>query len=89
MKKQNKLKQLLKLNLIFVSYSCFVTKISELKSGIHAIYIHEKSDCTAMGGSSVGGHWNPTLLITNEWCIGCGDTTKDMLGKRLIVHTRA
>ncbi|MFK7783101.1 superoxide dismutase family protein [Psychroserpens sp.] len=24
--------------------------------------------------------------ITNEWCIGCGDNTKDILGKAVIVH---
>lgn len=23
---------------------------------------------------------------TDEWCIGCGDTTKDVLGKAIIVH---
>lgn len=23
---------------------------------------------------------------TNEWCIGCGDETKDILGKAIIVH---
>lgn len=23
---------------------------------------------------------------TNEWCIGCGDDTKDILGKAIIVH---
>lgn len=25
---------------------------------------------------------------TNEWCIGCGDETKDILGKGLIVHDK-
>ena len=24
--------------------------------------------------------------VTNEWCIGCGDETKDILGKAIIVH---
>ena len=28
-------------------------------------------------------------LTTDEWCIGCGDTTKDILGKGLIVHAGA
>lgn len=23
---------------------------------------------------------------TNEWCIGCGDATKDLLGKAVIIH---
>ena len=97
----------------------FIAKISGLKPGIHAIHIHEKSDCTAADGSSAGGHWNPTFkkhgkwtdaehhkgdignftadakgngtitLTTDEWCIGCGDATKDVLGKGLIVHQGA
>jgi Cu-Zn family superoxide dismutase len=25
-------------------------------------------------------------LTTDEWCIGCGDVTKDILGKAIIVH---
>ena len=25
-------------------------------------------------------------FTTNEWCIGCGDATKDILGKGVIVH---
>jgi Cu-Zn family superoxide dismutase len=94
----------------------FVATLAGLKPGIHAIHIHEKSDCSAADGSSAGGHWNPTFknhgkwgvgdyhkgdignftadengngtitLTTDEWCIGCGDTTKDILGKGLIVH---
>jgi superoxide dismutase, Cu-Zn family len=28
-------------------------------------------------------------LTTDEWCIGCGDTNKDVLGKGLIVHDKA
>lgn len=94
----------------------FVAKLAGLKPGVHAIHIHEKSDCTAADGSSAGGHWNPTFkkhgkwgvgeyhkgdignftadekgngtitLTTDEWCIGCGDATKDILGKGLIVH---
>ncbi len=93
-----------------------IAKISGLKPGVHAIHIHEKSDCTAADGTSSGGHWNPTFkkhgqfgvgeyhkgdignftadekgngtitFKTNEWCIGCGDATKDVLGKGLIVH---
>lgn len=93
-----------------------LAKLTGLKPGIHAIHIHEKSDCTAEDGSSAGGHWNPTfkahgkfgegkyhkgdignfaanvdgegtvLFETTEWCIGCGDKTKDIIGKGLIVH---
>ncbi|WP_310379142.1 superoxide dismutase family protein [Flavobacterium sp.] len=97
----------------------FAAKIAGLKPGIHAIHIHEKSDCSAADASSAGGHWNPTFkkhgkwgveeyhkgdignftadengngtitLTTTEWCIGCGDDTKDILGKGLIVHAGA
>ena len=97
----------------------FLAKITGLKPGIHAIHIHEKSDCSAADGSSAGGHWNPTFkkhgkwgetechkgdignftadekgngtiaLTTSEWCIGCGDATKDVLGKGIIVHAGA
>lgn len=31
------------------------------------------------------GHATMTK-ITDEWCIGCGDDTKDILGKAIIVH---
>ena len=94
----------------------FVAKMTGLKPGIHAIHIHEKSDCSSDDGTSAGGHWNPTFkkhgkfgvgeyhkgdignftaddngngtitFKTTEWCIGCGDTSKDVLGKGLIVH---
>jgi Cu-Zn family superoxide dismutase len=97
----------------------FEAKIAGLQPGVHAIHIHEKSDCSAADGSSAGGHWNPTFkkhgkwgegechkgdignftadengngtitLTTEEWCIGCGDPTKDVLGKGLIVHQGA
>jgi Cu-Zn family superoxide dismutase len=97
----------------------FTAQIAGLKPGIHAIHIHEKSDCTAADGSSAGGHWNPTFkshgkwgqdnyhkgdignftadqkgngtitLTTDQWCIGCEDATKDILGKGLIVHQGA
>ena len=97
----------------------FVAKIAGLQPGIHAIHIHEKSDCSAADGSSAGGHWNPTFkkhgkwgigeyhrgdignftadekgngtitLTTEEWCIGCEDATKNILGKGLIVHQGA
>lgn len=94
----------------------FSAKMTGLSPGIHAIHIHEKSDCTAPDGSSAGGHWNPTFkkhgkwgeleyhkgdignfiadengngkitFSTSEWCIGCEDETKNILGKGLIVH---
>lgn len=35
--------------------------------------------------ADANGHGTLTK-ITNEWCIGCGDATKDILGKAIIVH---
>jgi Cu-Zn family superoxide dismutase len=97
----------------------FIAKLAGLKPGIHAIHIHEKADCSAIDGSSAGGHWNPTFkkhgklgqgeshkgdignfnadengngtitFSTNEWCMGCGDTAKDIIEKGLIVHQGA
>jgi superoxide dismutase, Cu-Zn family len=94
----------------------FLAKITGLQPGVHAIHIHEKSDCSAADGSSAGGHWNPTFkkhgkwgdaehhkgdignftadekgngtitLTTDEWCIGCADEAKNIIGKGLIVH---
>lgn len=94
----------------------FTANFTGLKPGIHAIHIHEKSDCSAADGSSAGGHWNPTFkkhgklgegeahkgdignftsdefgngsitFTTSEWRIGGDDSTKDILGKSLIVH---
>ena len=91
--------------------------VKGLEPGLHAIHIHEKSDCSAEDGTSTGGHWNPTgqphgkwgeesgyhkgdignftanedgsgtiIFATDEWCIGCGDETKDILGKAVIIH---
>jgi Cu-Zn family superoxide dismutase len=48
----------------------FVAKLSGLTPGIHAIHIHEKSDCTAADGSSAGGHWNPTFKKHGKWGVG-------------------
>lgn len=94
----------------------FKAQIAGLTPGVHAIHIHEKSDCSAADGSSAGGHWNPTFkkhgkwgegeyhkgdignftadekgngtisLTTDEWCIGCEDESKNILGKGIIVH---
>lgn len=93
-------------------------KVVGLSKGMHAIHIHEKSDCFSPDGTSAGGHWNPTAqphgkwgtetgfhkgdignfmvkdeneevvieFSTNEWCIGCGDETKDIIGKGVIIH---
>jgi Cu-Zn family superoxide dismutase len=56
----------------------FVAKLSGLKPGIHAIHIHEKSDCTTADGSSAGGHWNPTFKKHGKW--GVGDFHKGDIG---------
>jgi Cu-Zn family superoxide dismutase len=45
----------------------FVAKMSGLTPGVHAIHIHEKSDCSAPDGSSAGGHWNPTFKKHGKW----------------------
>lgn len=94
-----------------------VAEMEGLTEGMHAIHIHEKSDCSSPDGKSTGGHWNPTsephgkwgaeegfhkgdignfmadntgkgsiTFTTDQWCIGCGDVTKDILGKAVIVH---
>jgi len=92
--------------------------VNGLSEGMHAIHIHEKSDCSSDDGKPAGGHWNPTAkphgkwgaktgyhkgdignfnvnksdgdteveFKSDEWCIGCGDPTKDILGKAIIIH---
>jgi len=37
-----------------------IADIQNLKPGKHGFHIHEKGDCSAMDGSSAGGHFNPT-----------------------------
>jgi Cu-Zn family superoxide dismutase len=56
----------------------FVAKVSGLQPGIHAIHIHEKSDCAASDGSSAGGHWNPTFKKHGKW--GEGEYHKGDIG---------
>ena len=47
---------------------------------------HHKGD---IGNFTVDMYGDATVLFeTDEWCIGCGDTTKDILGKGLIVHDK-
>lgn len=48
----------------------FVAKLTGLAPGLHAIHIHEKSDCSAADGSSAGGHWNPTFKNHGKWGVG-------------------
>ena len=68
----------------------FVAKMSGLTPGVHAIHIHEKSDCTAADGSSAGGHWNPTFKKHGKWGVGeyhkgdIGNFTADAQGNGTI-----
>ena len=40
-----------------------------------------------IGNFNANADGNGTITFsTDEWCIGCGDTTKDILGKAIIVH---
>ncbi|MFT5847179.1 MAG: Cu-Zn family superoxide dismutase [Psychroserpens sp.] len=40
-----------------------------------------------IGNFKANASGNGTITkITDEWCIGCGDETKDILGKAIIVH---
>ena len=40
-----------------------------------------------IGNFTADENGNGTItFITSEWCIGCGDPTKDILGKAVIVH---
>ena len=40
-----------------------------------------------IGNMEVGADGKGTITMsTNEWCIGCGDSNKDILGKAIIVH---
>ena len=40
-----------------------------------------------IGNFTADASGNGTIsLTTSEWCIGCGDSSKDILGKGLIVH---
>jgi Cu-Zn family superoxide dismutase len=40
-----------------------------------------------IGNFEVGAEGNGSITFsTDQWCIGCGDETKDILGKAIIVH---
>lgn len=48
---------------------------------------HHKGD---IGNFTADIDGNATVVLTtDEWCLGCDDKTKDVLGKGLIVHERA
>ena len=57
-------------NVVFLEEDSNVTmtaRINNLNPGIHAIHLHEKSDCSSDDGKSTGGHWNPTLTNHGKW----------------------
>jgi superoxide dismutase, Cu-Zn family len=48
---------------------------------------HHKGD---IGNFTADEKGNAMITLkTDEWCIGCGDANKDILGKGLIVHDKA
>ncbi|MFN8274082.1 MAG: superoxide dismutase family protein [Flavobacteriaceae bacterium] len=54
------------------------------KHGKWGVGEYHKGD---IGNFTADANGNGTItLTTNEWCIGCGDPNKDILGKGLIVH---
>jgi Cu-Zn family superoxide dismutase len=44
-----------------------VAHFEGMEPGVHAIHIHEKSDCSAPDATSAGGHWNPTFKAHGKW----------------------
>lgn len=43
-----------------------------------------------IGNFEVGADGKGTItMLTDEWCIGCGDPNKDIIGKGIIVHAVA
>ena len=67
-----------------------VANLTGLTPGIHAIHIHEKSDCSAADGTSTGGHWNPTFKKHGKFGIAeyhrgdIGNFTADVNGKATV-----
>ena len=40
-----------------------------------------------IGNLNANANGNATIsMTTNEWCIGCGDPNKDIVGKAIIIH---
>ena len=79
-----------------------VAIIEGLEPRSYALQIHEKADCSANDGSSAGAQWKPVAIdsitpeengrkfiefSTKEWCLGCEDPNKDILGKAIIIQT--
>ena len=68
----------------------FEAIMTGLTPGVHAIHIHEKSDCSSADGTSAGGHWNPLFKKHGKWGEGeyhkgdIGNFTADENGKGTI-----
>lgn len=52
--------------------------LTGLEPGIHAIHIHEKSDCSDPKAENAGGHWNPGKTQHGKW--GEGEYHKGDIG---------
>lgn len=62
-------------SVIFTEENGIVTMnatLTGLESGVHAIHIHESSDCSSPDGKSTGGHWNPTNQPHGKWGASSG-----------------
>ncbi len=61
-----------------------LASIKGLPEGEHAISIRDKGE---VGNFTVEKNGRGTAtMTTDEWCIGCGDDAKDIIGKVVMVH---
>lgn len=69
--------------------------VSGLVPGEHALYIQDKVNQSDDNSKFIGNliaddSGNGTISkITEDWCIGCGNDAKDILGKHIVVYTKA
>ena len=63
--------------------------ISGLSSGEHPVYIQkQENDKNFIGNLIADDSGNGTISkISDEWCIGCSDAAKDILGKSVVIYT--
>ena len=68
--------------------------VSGLTSGEHALYIQDNTKEIDNNSKFIGKliadeNGNGTLSKTTEdWCVGCDNVTKDILGKHIVVYTK-
>lgn len=73
--------------------------VSGLSEGEHSIHIGSEAECTSgnkkpanelkdgIGSITANDKGQGTInFTTKEWCIGCDDSTKDILGKAIIIY---